>query len=96
MYIKQIPIAFHNGFNYDYHFIIKDSEFTSLGENTQKYITFIPPIERKITKIDKNGEKITKNMSYVLQVIDGTGFMASSLLNLVNNLFEGIHKIKFK
>ena len=56
MYIKQIPIAFHNGFNYGYHFIIKDSQFTCLGENTQEYITFIPPIEKKITKIDKNGE----------------------------------------
>ena len=27
VYIK-IPISFHNEFNYDYHFIIKESEFT--------------------------------------------------------------------
>ena len=35
---KNIPIAFHNGSNYDYHFIIKAlaEEFTCLGE---KYIT---------------------------------------------------------
>ena len=36
---KEIPIIFHNGFNYDYHFIIKElaeefkKQFTCLGEN---------------------------------------------------------------
>ena len=41
---KKIPVDFHNGFNYDYHFIIKElpekfkKEFTCLGENTEKYI----------------------------------------------------------
>ena len=32
----------------------------------------------------------------MLQLIDSTKFMASSLSNLVNNLSEGIHKIKCK
>ena len=31
-----------------------------------------------------------------LQFIDSARFMASSLSNLVNNLSEGIHKIKWK
>ena len=47
-------------------------------------------------RIDKNGEQITKNISYLVQFIDSATFMASSLSNLVNNLFEGIHKIKCK
>ena len=44
---KKITIAFHNGSNYDYHFIIKElaekseKQFTCLGQNTEKYIVFI-------------------------------------------------------
>ena len=93
-------MVFHNGSNYDYHFIKKElveefkKQFTCLGENTEKYITFTVPIEKEVTKIDKNGEEITKNISYILQFIDSARFMASSLSNLVNNLFEGIHRIK--
>ena len=40
---------------------------TCLVENSEKYITFTVPIEQEITRIDKNGEEITKNMSYMLQ-----------------------------
>ena len=42
----KIPVVFHNGSNYDYHFIIEESaekfeaELECLGENTEKYITF--------------------------------------------------------
>ena len=99
---KKVPIVFHNGSNYDYHFIIKELEeklktqFTCSAENTEKYITFIVPTEKKFTRIDKNGEKITKNISYVLQFIDRARVMASSLSNLANNLSEEIHKIKCK
>ena len=71
-----------------------EKQFTCLGENNEKYITFTVPIEKEVTRIDKNGEKITKNLSYILQLIDSTRSMASSLLNLVNNLSEGIHRIK--
>ena len=42
--------------------------------------------------MDKNREEITKHISYKLQFIDSARFMASSLSNLVNNLFEGIHR----
>ena len=55
-------IIFHNGSNYDYHFIIKEladefkKQFTCLGENTEKYITSTVPIEKEVTRIDKNGE----------------------------------------
>ena len=47
-------------------------------------------------KIDKNGEEVTKNLSYVLQFIKSARFMVSSLSNVVNNLSEGVHKIKCK
>ena len=42
---KEIAIVFHNGFVYDYHFIIEQlteeskGKFDCLGENTEKYIT---------------------------------------------------------
>ena len=50
--LKETPIFFHNGSNDDYHFIIKDlaeqfeKQFTCLGENTKKRITFSVPIEK--------------------------------------------------
>ena len=97
---KNIPIALHNASNYDYHFTIKElveefkKQFTCLGENTEKYITFTVPIEEEVTRIDKNGEKTPKNISYISQFIDSARFMVSSLSNLVNNL--RIHRIKYK
>ena len=77
---KENSIAFHNGSNYDYHFIIKElaeeftKKFTCLGENTEKYIIFTVPIQKEVTRIDKNGEEITKNIFYILQFIDSTRF----------------------
>ena len=68
---KRIPIAFHNGPNYDYHFIIEKlaeefkKQFTYLKENTEKYVTFTVPIEKEVIRIDKNGEEITKNISCI-------------------------------
>ena len=99
---KKIPIVFYNGSNYDHNFIIKDlaenfkKQFTCLGENAEKYITFTVPVEKEVTIIDKNGEEITNNISYILQFTDSARFMISSLSNLVNNLSEGFHKIKCK
>ena len=60
MYLKKTPIAFRVGSNYDYHFIIKElaeefeKQFICLGENTEKYIAFTVPIEKEVTRIDKN------------------------------------------
>ena len=51
---KEIPVVFHNGPTYDYHFIIKElvkefeGNFECLGENTEKYITFSVPLKKKI------------------------------------------------
>ena len=69
---KKMPIVFHNGSNYDYHFIIRKladefrKQFTCSGENTEKYIIFTVPIEKKVTRVSKNyrkREEITKNIS---------------------------------
>ena len=55
---KEIPVVFHNGSTYDYHFIIKElakefkGNFECLGENTEKYITFSVPIKKKIENKD--------------------------------------------
>ena len=63
---KILHIVFHNGSNYGYRFIVKKlaeefrKQFTCLGENTEKYITFTVPIEKEVTRIDKNGEEVTK------------------------------------
>ena len=49
---KKIQVVFHNGFTYDYYFIIKQlareykSNFGCLGETTEKYITFSVPIKK--------------------------------------------------
>ena len=64
-------MVFHNDSTYDYHFVIKElaekleGEFESLGENTEKYVTFSVPIKNEITKIDKDSnDKITKISSF--------------------------------
>ena len=57
-------------------------------EPYEKHITFTVPVEKEVTRIDKNGEEITINISYMLQIIDSPRFMASLLSNLVNNLFQ--------
>ena len=96
---KKIPIVFHNGSKYDYHFIIKElaedfkKQYTCLGESSAKYIIFTV---QEVKGTDKTGEQITKNISYILQFIDSARFMVSSLSNLVNNLSEGVHRIKRK
>ena len=57
---KEIPVVFHNGSTYDYHFIIKHlarqlkGYFHYLGENTEKYITFSVPIKKVIDNDNDN------------------------------------------
>ena len=49
---KEILLVSHNGSNYDYHFIIIElaeefqKQFTYLGGNTKRYITFPIPIQK--------------------------------------------------
>ena len=50
----------------------------------------------KLQEMIKLEKKLEKKISYILQFIDSARFMASSLSNFVNNLSEGIHRIKCK
>ena len=100
---KTIPKKlFHNGSNYNYHFIIKelakefDGEFNCLRENTEKYKSFSVPITKEVKRIVKNGEENTKTISYRLQFTDSRRFTTSLLSNIVDNFPEGVHKVKSK
>ena len=90
---KNIPVIFHNGSTYDYHFTIKelacefDGNFECLGENTEKYITFSVPIKKKI-------ENKNIDITYKIKFIDSFRFMATSLSKLVDNLTDDIHNDK--
>ena len=71
-----------------------EGKFECLGENTEKYKTFLVPTE--IKKADKDGNESVVTISYKIKFTDCARFMASSLLDLVDNLPEEIHKIKCK
>ena len=96
----KIHVVFHNGSNYDYHFIIKElaklfeEEYECLRENTEKYNPFSVQIE--VTKIDKDRKESAVTISHKIKFIDSARFMASSLSNLVHNLAERIHNTKCK
>ena len=78
----EIPLVFHNGSNYDYHFIIKElanefeGKFECLGKNTEKYKTFSVPIEIQVTEIDKDGNEIAATLSYKITFINSERFLA--------------------
>ena len=90
---KEVPIVFHNGSTYDYHFKIKelvkefDGNFECLRENTEKYITFSVPVKKKIE--NKNIE-----ITYKIKFIDSYRFMSMSPSKLIDNLSEGLHNDK--
>ena len=98
----KIPVVFHSGSNYHYHFIIEklsnefEEQFECLGENTEKYKTFSVPIEKEVSNIDKDGNESVVTISYKIKFIDSPRFMVTLLSILVDNLRKGIHKIKCK
>ena len=64
---KEIPVVFHNGSTYEYHFIIKElaKEFEGqfewmFWENTEKYITFSVPIKKNLIIVKQNNYIQTK------------------------------------
>ena len=89
---KEIPVIFHDGSTYDYHFIIKElakefeRQFECLGENTKKYITFSVPVKKELDD--------GKSIKYNIKFIDSFRFMSSSLSSFVDNLSEGLHSDK--
>ena len=88
---KKIPIVFHNGSNNDYYFAMEDSAeefekpFTCLGKNTKKYITFKVPIQKKVTRVDKNGEEITKKsfIYYSLLIVQDLWQIHYQILSII-------------
>ena len=90
---KNIPVIFHNGSKYDYHFIIKElasefeGNFECLGENTEKYITFSVPINKRI-------EHKNIVITYKIELIDSFRLMSASLSKLVENLTDDVHNDK--
>ena len=89
---REIPVIFHNGSSYDYHFIIKRSaeecegDFECLGESKEKYMTFSVPIKKE----SNEGSTII----YKIKFIDSFRFMSTSLSNLVDNLSGNIYNDK--
>ena len=83
--VKEIPVLFHNGYVYDYYFIIKylarefEGNFECLGENIEKYISFTAPFKKVIND---------KESKYKIRISDSYRFMQDSLSNLVDNLSE--------
>ena len=83
---EEIPVVFHNGSTYDYHFIIKQlvkefkGNFDCLGEKMEKYISFSVAIKK-----ERDNDKA---ITYKLKFIDSYRFMSDSLSSLVDNLSE--------
>ena len=87
---KEIPLVFHNGSTYDYHFIIKvlaeefKGQFECLRENTEKYITFSVPIRKELNSV--------KLITYKVKFIDSFRFMSTNhiFLKTFNSEFQEI------
>ena len=85
---REIPVVFHNGTSYDYHFIIKElaeefeKDFECLGENKEKYITFSVPIKKEFNE--------DETIIYRIKFIDSFRFMPKSLSTLVDTLSNKI------
>ena len=62
-------------------------QFECLGENTEKYITSLVPIEKQENR---------KSIKHKIRLINNARFMASSLSSLVDNLAEVLHNSKCK
>ena len=67
-------------------------ELVSLGENTERYIIFIVPIEKEVIKFDKNGEENLKRYILHITIVDSRKIMASSFKIYP----QEIHRIKCK
>ena len=64
-------------------------QFECLEKNKENYKKFSIPIEKEITKIDKDDNESVATISYKIKFIGSARFVAM-------NLAEGIHEIKCK
>ena len=90
------------GQNYVYHFTIKElakeieGKFYLCTRTWWRIHNFFSQWQKDLLRIERNRKEISKTISYKLQFIDSARFKASLLPNLVDNLAEGIHKVKWK
>ena len=69
---SEIPVVFHNGSKYYYHFIIKEltngfgGQFECIGKSNGKYKTFFVPIKKKITKMVREVNEVIKLLKLYL------------------------------
>ena len=88
---KEVSVDFYNGPNPEYYFIIKElakefkKQFTCLGENIEKWIIFLFPMQNKVTRIGKKRKEITV---YWLRKIQN-----KLIIKSYEYFAEGIHKI---
>ena len=62
----------------------------------RKVQNFFCSNKKETTKIDKDSNESVETISQKIKFIHNLRFMATSSSNLVDNLTEGIHKIKCK
>ena len=80
---NEIPAIFHNGWNYDYHFITKElaNELEGLlkciGKNREIYKSFSVRIKKILIKIDKDGKESVETISYKIKSTNSMTFMAN-------------------
>ena len=67
-----------------------------LGKIPKSTKRFLISIEKEVTNTDEDGNESVVIISYKIKFIKSAKLMASSLSNLIDNLAEGIHKIKSK
>ena len=90
---KKVSVLFHNGSAYDWNFITKhlpekcEGQFEFLGENTEKYLTFLVPVEKE----HDDGKTSTQKLKF----IDCYRFMSCKLSDLVDTL-SGIYNKELK
>ena len=81
----EIPVVFHNGSTYDYHFIINElaknvDGIKCTGENSEKYISFKALLNHK--------DSYEEIKIYKPKFIDSYRFIKSSLQKLIDHLSE--------
>ena len=97
-----MKFLFHSGSTCDYHFIIKElanefeGPFECIGESSEIYKIFSVPLKKEVIKIDKDNDKSVETISINMKFIYSRRFMGTLSSKLVDNLKEGIHRIKCK
>ena len=84
---NEIPVVFHNGSNFGYHFIMKELANNFVGQfecffrtkKHRKVPNFFPSNRKEITKIDKDDKESVVTISYKIKFIDSARFMTTTL-----------------